>query len=73
MCTEGHKVNNPNPTVNCLYRQYERQTIVNNILYRKWEKDNKEVIIQLIEPKFLRREIMFLLHNNRISIKFERK
>lgn len=53
MCTERQKVNNPNPTVNCLYRQYERQTIVNNILYRKWEKDNKEVIIQLIEPKFL--------------------
>lgn len=66
-CTERPKVNDPNPTVNCLLRQWDRLTIVNNILYRKWEKDRKEVVLQLVAPKSLRREIMCILHNNRTS------
>lgn len=66
-CTERPKVNDPNPTVNCLLRQWDRLTIVNNILYRKWEKDNKKVVLQLVAPKSLRREIMCILHNNRTS------
>lgn len=66
-CTERPKVNNPNPTVNCLLRQWNRLTIVNSRLYGKWENDNKEVVLQLVAPKSLRREIMCLLHNNRIS------
>lgn len=66
-CTERPKVNDPNPTVNCLLRQWDRLTIVNNILYRKWEKDSKEVVLQLVAPKSLRREIMCILHNNRTS------
>lgn len=65
--TELPKVNNPNTTVNCLLRQWDRLTIVNKILYRKWEKYNKEVVLQLVAQKSLRREIMCLLHNNRTS------
>lgn len=66
-CTERPKVNDPNPTVNCLLRQWDRLSIIDNILYRKWEKDNKEVILQLVAPKSIRREIMYQLHNNRTS------
>ena len=50
-----------------LMKQWSVLEIKNNVLYRKWENDDKSITLQLIVPKSIRKEIMIQLHNSRLA------
>lgn len=48
-------------------KQWSVLEIKNNVLYRKWENDDKSITLQLIVPKSIRKETMIQLHNSRLA------
>ena len=57
-------ISSPGVELKAYWRQWNSMYLVNNVLYRKWENNERQgkIVHQIVLPKSLRRNAFLLLH-----------
>ena len=65
--TEKPSISSQNKELVALLQQWDLLRVVDNLLYRSWENDERPNTLQLVVPRTIRQEIITQLHDSRTA------